>query len=179
MINYDLFKTFCMPLYGVQLWDFSSASVNKFIVAWIKCIHRLLMLPLQAHCSLLNIICNDYSAEIQLHKRFLKCIHSNLTSKNKCIQTCSRIVLSASKSRISNSLNHVCQMYHLRKDKLSVLRLNDVMNTIHHTYMSKVNIDDVRKASFISELLNIRENMYNTELTADEINFMINELCTS
>jgi hypothetical protein len=44
-IKYKLFKTFCMPLYGVQLWDLSNVAIESFYVAWRKSIRRLFDLP--------------------------------------------------------------------------------------------------------------------------------------
>ena len=33
-IKYQLFKTFCMPLYGSVLWDFSNADLTLFFSRW-------------------------------------------------------------------------------------------------------------------------------------------------
>ena len=59
-----LFKTFCMPKYGCELWDFSF-----FFVACRKSIRLLWYLPYRTHCNLLPIICDDLSVEYQLLAR--------------------------------------------------------------------------------------------------------------
>ena len=57
--KYKLFKTFCMPMYGCELWDFSSKYTEFFYVAWRKSIRLLWSLPYRTHCNLLPIICDD------------------------------------------------------------------------------------------------------------------------
>ena len=58
-IMYFLFKTYCMPLYGSQMWDLSKKSTSMFYSASRKSIRYLLDLPYRTHCSLLNFICDD------------------------------------------------------------------------------------------------------------------------
>ena len=41
-IRYQLFKTYCMSLYGCVLWDLSNPYVNHFYIAWRKAIRKLL-----------------------------------------------------------------------------------------------------------------------------------------
>ena len=57
--KYKLFKTFCMPMYGCELWDFSSKYTEIFYVAWRKSIRLLWSLPHITHCNLLPIIWDD------------------------------------------------------------------------------------------------------------------------
>ena len=47
--KYELFKVYCMPLYGSVLWDFSSRYINSFYTTWRKCIRRLFGLPARTH----------------------------------------------------------------------------------------------------------------------------------
>jgi len=44
-VLYQLFKTYCMPLYGSQIWDHSCVNVYKFYVSWRKAIRKILDLP--------------------------------------------------------------------------------------------------------------------------------------
>ncbi len=79
---YSLFKTYCMPLYGSQLWDLSSRSMNKFYVSWRKSIRYLLGLPRTTHCNLLHLICNDVPVDYQLIYRFCTFYNSLISSNN-------------------------------------------------------------------------------------------------
>ncbi len=57
-IKYSLFKTFCMSVYGCQLWNFEDPYCEHFYTAWRKAIRHLLGLPYQTHCDLLHLICH-------------------------------------------------------------------------------------------------------------------------
>jgi len=71
-IRYNLFKTYCMSLYGCVLWDFSSDHVKDIYTSWRKSIRSLLRLPWRAHSKLLPVICRDMPVDAQIHSRFLK-----------------------------------------------------------------------------------------------------------
>ena len=53
---YSLFKTYCMPLYGSQIWDYDNTHIQSFFVAWRKAIRKILNLPNRTHCNLLAYI---------------------------------------------------------------------------------------------------------------------------
>ena len=83
--RYKLFKTYCMPIYGCQLWDFSKREVERFSTAWRKAIRFLWRLPYRTHNVLLPIICRDLSVETQLNKRFVKFFHKILHTENNFV----------------------------------------------------------------------------------------------
>ena len=70
-VKCSLFKSFCMSVYGSQLWNFESKTCNNFYTAWRKCIRRLLGLHIRTHSNLLNLVCKDVPVEYQLHIRFI------------------------------------------------------------------------------------------------------------
>ena len=51
-----LLHTYCLDLYGSQLWNYSKHDVNQFYVAWRKTIRRLCKIPNTTHCNLLSSI---------------------------------------------------------------------------------------------------------------------------
>jgi len=55
-VLYYVFTTYCMPLYGSQLWDHSKNTVNKFYVNLRKTIRKIFGLPYTTHCGLLQYI---------------------------------------------------------------------------------------------------------------------------
>ena len=106
-IVYHLFKTFCMPLYGCTLWDYSSKYMSKFYVCWRKAIRYLLDLPRTTHCELLPAICNDISVTDQLYHRFIRFSKSLSESVNEITKLCYNLALGGSNSNLSNSLTAV------------------------------------------------------------------------
>ena len=110
-VKYVLFKAFCMPLYGCQLWDLSSRCCDSFFAAWRKAIRRLLLIAPRSHSNLLHLVVNDLPIEMQLHKRFIKFFYNLLHSKNRCTSICGHLALNNSKSSVGKSLCHVCNLY--------------------------------------------------------------------
>jgi hypothetical protein len=171
-VKYKLFKSFCMPLYGSPLWDYSSKGVKSFYVAWRKSIRQLLKLPYRAHCALLNEICGDLPVDAQLHKRFLFFFRSLAKSTNKCVALCSKLTLSGSMSAVGNSLNYICHLYGIDKYKLDVTNICRVEN------MDVLSLEEKAKASVIRDLLVMKDNHNYDVLSKAEIDALIPILCT-
>ena len=178
-IKYKLFKSFCMPLYGVQLWDLSSNRIQSFYVAWRKCIRRLLNLPYRTHCKLLNMVCNDLPVDMQIHKRFIKFFHSVITNPNKCIEMCGKLVMNGSQSITCHNLNYICALYSLRKDILPKSNVSRIIHSMANVYVSSQCFNSISKASLVSELMYMREYPHLTDFNLDEIKFMLEDVCTS
>ena len=67
-VKYQLFKTYCLPLYGSVRWDYSHPSIEKLYITWRKCIRKLIDVPYNTHFTLLHFICNDIPVDIQMHR---------------------------------------------------------------------------------------------------------------
>ena len=173
-VIYKLFKTYCMPLYGIQLIDLTSPSVNVFYVAWRKSIRYLLGLPRNTHCALLPYICNDSDVVNQICVRFVKFLKSLELSHNVLVKTCHNIIKSGSCSAVSNSLSFIVNYLNCsRHDLLSIRHVNSRIRSNDE--------DKATKGSVIRDLLNMkRQSCYSDQfLTQDEISFIIEDLCTS
>ena len=108
-VKYQLFKTYCMSLYGSQLWDFSNSYCDKLFVAWRKCIRRLLGLPNTTHNRLLHLICNDINVDVQLYCRVLKFLVSCSKNPSDNVQICFKLAQGGSISAMSKSWGHICR----------------------------------------------------------------------
>ena len=77
----SLLNTYCMHMYGCELWDISCKYIDEFKVAWRKIKRRVWRLPAQAH----NTIVRDLTCDVdhQLDNRMLKFIHMCLNHHNK------------------------------------------------------------------------------------------------
>ena len=64
-----LISTYCMDLYGSQLWNYGTGYPETFYVAWRKVTCLIWKLPFCTHCNLLHTINNCYSIEFILEKR--------------------------------------------------------------------------------------------------------------
>ena len=171
-ICYHLFKTYCMPLYGTQLFDLSDPLMHKLYTAWRKSIRYLLHLPYRTHCSLLPLICNDTSVQCQLQNRSLRFIKSLNNSPNPIVKNAFCLAMSGSHSNISNSISFLS----------SVARVNrhDVTDLISMPVVEDREIDS-SIASVIIDMLHMRflshfDEAFFVRRQLDEI---INSLCVS
>ena len=117
-LKYFLFKTYCMALYGCQLWNFDSSITEKVYIAWRKCCRRLLQVSNRTHSNLIHLLCADVDIDVQLHRRQLKFLQNCQSSPNSIVRLCYNLVLRGSKSDVSCSLNYLSSQYSLDKYQL-------------------------------------------------------------
>ena len=77
-------STFCMHMYGCELWNITDSDVGKFYVAWRKVKRRIWKLPNTAHNRIIHNIASNI--HIILEKRLIKFIHSALNGNEMCKQ---------------------------------------------------------------------------------------------
>ena len=63
-----LFKSYCVNIYGSQIWKFYNKEVNIFYTAWRKAICQIYKLPYRTHNILINHIIQCYPIDIILEK---------------------------------------------------------------------------------------------------------------
>ena len=64
-----------MSLFGSPLWELEGNNISSFYVAWRKGVRKLLSLPYNTHCVLLNLICRDITIDNQLDRRVSRFSH--------------------------------------------------------------------------------------------------------
>ena len=152
--RYLLFKSFCMSLYGCQLWDLESRFIELFYVAWRKCIRRVLSIHSMTHCALLPHICCDLPIHAQLINRFRKFQRSVFTSDNILVRYCGNLAKNGSRSSFCNNLN--------------VLNLYNSSAPNYDTREQQV-------AAVIRDFISMRDRPFDIE----NIQTIIDYLCTS
>lgn len=170
LVKYRLFKTYCMSLYGSLLWDYSCSHINFFVVQCKKSLRKLLGLPTRTHSKLIHLICEDSTPLVQLHKRLVKFLFIMLKSKNTLINLCANLAINGSSSKICNSINHISYLYGIDKYNLDCTSVNNIIDT------SSSN-EDLLLVGNIIDLCFLRDS-HNNIFSKDEINFMLNYLCT-
>ena len=103
--RYSLFKSYCMSLYGCQLWDLDSKHMELFYVAWRKCVRRIFKLNNRTHCALLSHICCDAPIKVQLIHRFNKFSKGVLKSNIFFVKYCGQLAANGSRSTFCNNVN--------------------------------------------------------------------------
>ncbi len=107
-VIYDIFKTYCMPLYGSQLWDYGNKYTDKFYIGCGKAIRKILNLPYTTHCELLPYICDDVHPLVQLS---LRNIIFKRFVQNPLSMLCYKLALLGSCSSISNNMSIISLLW--------------------------------------------------------------------
>ena len=169
LILYKLFNTYCLSLYGCQLWKFSSSKIMEpLYVAWRKCVRVILGVPYNTHCNLLHLIVQDQSLDFKLHNRFIKFMHGICISSNKCVALCANLLSMGSCSTVSTTWNFICCKYNLDRSALKTL----------NTYLLKLSPPNPNEnvqitAGLIRDLL-----LYYDDTFDEDVLDIINYLCT-
>jgi hypothetical protein len=82
---YKLCQSYCMTLYGCELWLLSNTHTEDLCVSWRKSLRRVWKLPYTTHCYLLPLLSQCLSLEDEICRRSLNFIR-------ECLFNCSRFV---------------------------------------------------------------------------------------
>ena len=167
-VLYHLFNTYCLSLYGSQLYKFSSAKVMEPLnVAWRKCVRKILKVPANTHCVLLPLVCEDSGISWKLHKRFLKFIVNANKSQNDCVKLCIKLVAEGSRSTVSDSWKQMCSEYRIDRYDLTSF-------TNFSLCEPKAAEGDRVKAGLIHDLVEYRTCHHDDQ----NVQLIIDQLCT-
>ena len=88
-VKSKLMDTYCLDLYGSQLWKYGKNDVNAFYIAWRKILRRICKIPSTTHCNLLPAVNKSLPIEILLETRRAKFIWSCFNSHNLIVRNIS------------------------------------------------------------------------------------------
>ena len=178
-VKAKLLDSYCLDVYGSQLWNYSKHDVDMFFTAWRKSIRRLWKIPNTTHCNLLSSINSSVPIVINLERRCAKFIWSCLNSDNSIVKTIANSAKCSSVSNFGDNYRYLSYKYkignHVWNSPLcKLLKCFD-------SYMSH-SITVFPEGSFIRDLCLMRDDysvFNNCAITKEELFFLINHLCTS
>ncbi len=166
-----LHDTFCMHMYGCELWNLSYGNIDKFKIAWRRVKRRIWKLPPLTHKKVIHNIGSNFN--ITLDKRIIKFLYNSLNCNNTCKQ------LLRSKLMCTNSCfadNHRLLSYRYDiSDKdwnngLSFL-MGKVKKKTHILYPCPPEVNILR------ELIDMRDDGKFDILSLIELNKLIDDIC--
>ena len=172
-IVYKLFKSYCMSLFNVVLWDFNSKEMSVFYTSWRKALRKLLSLPMVCHSHLLHLIVDDIPVDLQIYKRFIKFINNVKDSKNTVIQLLGKIAIYGSGSIVSNNILYVCSILNLN---INSEQLDTSMFCVSND--QDVSVNDNIIVSIIKDML-LMKNYNRSYFSTEQINDILLYVCTS
>lgn len=180
-VKYRLFKSYCMPLYGCQLWRLNSSNINLIHVCWRKCLRRLLNLPQRTHCNLIHVICQDVPFIFQILNRFAKFVRSLSKSVNLCTRLCLISAISGSCSVLSQNIIYLCSVLGISKYDIPQTNISLGASASYADFA----VDDATQhlGGLIRDLVRLRDrggsDLIRNGWTANEFNVFLNHLCCS
>ena len=155
--------------YGSNLWDLYNEAANKLYASWNVMVRKTFKLPFATHRYILYELSNKPHIRISLLKRFVK-----FYDKIKCCK----------KFEVRHLFN--CQ----KADPRSVFGRNCINLCLEFKVCSveEINIDclkmpigtsenDAWRVQFLKELLSIRDNFFDTDLSPNEIAEITSYVC--
>ena len=153
----SLHQTYCMHMYGCELWNLSCSYVNKYIVAWRKIKRRLWRLPYTTHNNIVHNLSNDVA--FQLDKRIVCFIHNALNHSNKVCRLLLLAKLHSISSTFATNYRHLCYKYELvQSDWHSGLA--HLLGKVKMKYQNKNSQNCPANMSIIRELCDIRDGRH-------------------
>ena len=166
-VLYKLFNSYCMSLYGSQLWNYENMSgMDSLYVAWRKCVGRIFNILCNTHCKLVPHICKDSAIHIKLYKRFLRFFINIKKSENSILSTMTKHVLSGSSSKACKTFNSICYTYNIQNKY-----------TISESWIPKIKDDedegDIRMTEAILDFIELRTQAVNDANINHVIEFFV------
>ena len=163
----SLHLTYCMHMYGCELWELGSTYINKFKVAWRQVKRRIWRLPTTSHNYIIHNLSNNI--DLMLESRIMKFTHTLL---NHCNTVCKQLLLSklnCMNSTFARNYNYLCYKYELT-DKDWYSDINYLLGKVKMKF-SYQSSDYTLTVKTVTELCNIR----NGNLICQTLSH--NELC--
>ena len=110
-----LHNTYCMSIYGSQLWKFNRFSnVNKFYIAWRKTVRRMWKVNSCTHNVLINKINRCAPIDVILEKRCIKFLWSLLNSRYALYRKIVKMSFTNMNSAISENVKFFMYKYNFK-----------------------------------------------------------------
>ncbi len=174
-IRSKLMSSYCLDVYGSQLWNYGDDYVKKFYVAWRKAVRKIWDIPYKTHCTFLHVINETKPIDIMLENRCIKFVWSCINSKNT-------IVRSVMYSAMGNRASAMGENYRYFSYKYNITPViwhssyNKVKNCIDNYVLD--NIDNPHYGYFIRELCISRDSADELILTSREMSQLVEYICT-
>ena len=168
----ELNKIYNSHFYGSCLWNLSSDWVIKFENSWNIALRKMLRLPRETHCYLLEPISGQLHMKSLIASRFLSFISSIRRSKKVSLRNLLKVIQYDTRSVTGRNLRKLL----LQSGKNDIKNL-EPMHGIQE-FRETPELEKYR-SEFIINLLELRENMPDTDISFNEIENILAFLCIS
>jgi hypothetical protein len=179
-VKYRLFQSYCMSLYGCELWLLGNEQINDLCVAWRKSLRRIWGLPFKSHCYLLPLLSQCLPLADEICRRSLHFIKVCYNNDSSLVRAVTKYCLQFGRhsSIIGHNLLFCLQLYKCNIEDIINGRVNGIINNFVFKSFEDCQL---QTACFVRELLLLRENtllLPDTNLSRDELEQLIDFVCT-
>jgi len=166
-----LHMTYCMHMYGCELWNLNGKYIDNFRVAWRKVKRRIWKLPSTSHNLIIHDLTNDI--DVLLEKRLLKFVHACLNHTNTVCKMLLLSKLHCINSTFAMNYKYLSYKYEIsEQDWLS----DDLLGRVKMKF--KLRYGEHSLSIIIRELCDIRDNNISCDiLDRSDVCKFINTLC--
>ena len=172
-----LFHQYCCAMYGSQLWDLTSQTIEKMLTQWRKAHRLVLTVPRNMHNDLLPLIADNMSLESTLDYRYMSFYKSIATSENSIVSFTARYKLYDSNSTLGRNMTHLMHKYDLEVNDIVMLPKCSVKNLCYNRWIASINNEYPIYARGINEMLTMKEGLCYRTLSNEDCDEFIKSLC--
>ena len=144
-------------MYGSQLWDKTSSTIETMYTQWRKAHRQVLALPNNTHCDLLPLIADNMPLEYILDCRYVSFFQTIVNSKNKIISYIARNKIFDCTSTLGKNITHLMHKYNLIIDDIKSLSKKRIKEHFHSTWLSGINNEYPMYAQIIKDMIGMKE----------------------
>ena len=178
-IQMDLFEKYCSSFYGCVLIPFTQC-LKKLQVTWRKALRQIWRLSNRTHCYIVKCLS---SGNCDLHmfvNRFLKFFLNMYNHSVSVIRHVCRVSLCSSLSVLYENFIFCCNALKFEQNLVLAKTSQEISKIVRSFFNSNCkNVTNQCCTDVVRELCNVRDKMSQCILNRDEVQCIINVLCTN
>ena len=180
-VKYRLFQSYCMSLYGCQLWLLSNDQINDLCVSWRKGLRRVWGLPYKSHCYLLPLLSQCLPLADEICRRTLNFIKICICNDSSLVRAVTHygIYYGRYNSLLGHNLLFCAQKYNCSVQDIISGSVNSIVNNFVFDLVEDYQLNT---AFFVGELVSLRESTLklsnDVHFCREELDQLVEDVCT-
>ena len=170
----ELVRIYGTSFYGSSLWNLSSNEHEQLNRSWNTAIKIIFDLPFGCHTRFIESLTDIPHLQSVLHGRYVGFVKNLKTSEKKHIKV---LVGLSEANKMTNTGQNICFLMH-KYDYDTIVDLIDMKHKITHTRVYELHENEIWKTKIIEELSLMKLGLLEEALDEDEIEFLLENLCT-
>lgn len=156
-VKQHLFHSYCMSLFGCELWRLDHNNIDTLCTAWRRAIRRVWSLPLTAHKDLLPLLCNSLPLHDEVCSRTLSFIWRCMSHQSSLIRDIATygVQFARAMSPVGRNIVFCMRRYRFCIRDFMLGRID--MRHVKCYFSGSVSDKNIATAAFLKELVSLRE----------------------